>query len=1805
MPSNLYGVYTFWLKFSSTGAMDLYYDHNILNFQMPVGYPSVILTMFKQTLSYSYEVKSTCRSRIFSYSCKITKTAYYQQSNAMLKENGGQRTSQGVGDSWTRYMIAYSSNSNSWFFSTSMGLEPIQMSTRYPHNQNLCWLQFYGISFKYSSWTVNPWLTEYFKAYPQGTPDIWPGSINPTANNMYQVEASQFSWKNLGVISDNIKLCPPGHHYNMSYADCTPCDSPCLECSVYNSSKCFTCVDNYYFFNYTCLKSDCPKGQYFSNAARICTNCVSPCTSCDDSTSCNYCVPGYKYVDNFSGKCILKATPCPAGTYDDPLGLPICRKCPLNCQVCSSTTVCTDCIDSFQLSQNGVCSPNQCLINEYFDAATSKCKACSTNCESCNKNGCQKCQNGFFLNEATRVCGKTCPAGYYANSQSNACMKCQSNCLECVTNNYTCTKCDSTTFMYNSACVTQCPYIGYYNNVLTRNCDPCNSACSVCINSVSDCVSCKPGSFYSNRKCVNSCPVREYQTQYGFCYPCDPSCDVCFGAINTMCSKCMTGYYLLDTSCLSSCPPPYYADLVSKTCEQCKYFCDSCTEKNNCQKCKSGYPTISNNCTGEYYLRTTSSQYLTLPMNPVQFTPSFDPTAITAEIWFKSDDVLSSNNEVIVGLSPYKLKKKPFTNEIQLSFQNAITYCDSGTILKSNKWYYFAFTISEAKSTLACYIYNSTNFIQLTTGTSSTMLITSNVQLPNEVSLGGTKDPRGSEQNFVGYIKEFRLWQIARTVFQLQHFKYVQFHNPLDSMLAYWRLDEINDGTVVLFKDSSQPQTLTFNPSTSTLAKSVQQMMEFREVILKICSEGFYPKYNEVTEFTECLPCNSSCKNCIAPDGNKCSDCLEPLKLLQDEMICIIVESCPDEFFQDPETGLCMKCNPFCKACVTSANFCSICKAGYFKEFQGTSCVQTCPSGMYGNYKKQLCYTLPTVDWILPADQSVYLYDTFIDVSADFSIYNNESSDTYTFGWIIMRVNGNIDITNDVVKTYYQRGIKNIHLDINVLQSNQFYDISFFVQGNNASYNGMYVVKTNNIYIGINPKNGKCLVSPLTGISGVTNFNISQNGWVDQEPIISYDYFYSYDSGKTFIPIVTGDPTLTLIKYKFGSTYDQYMDIKIKCRATNRMGFSNQVITSLTLEKKSSADALSDLINMDLSSVDTEAEILKQENQLRLITKSLGNLKEEDPLYFDPKLDPSQCTSKICRLKYIDIPEKFYEFEFLTLATSYKEMLNDQTFGLIVQVLNSKISQWEGVPQSDSDLQNYLIIASNLIEYLEYQSLINNQTKSWTNTKLINAADNKQMALDIFTQIRLNTLNNVDMLKPQKQIISRNIAYKQFMITKESLLQISATNYTKKSQSTFIKVSQLNFIDNYTYIDNNFIAEVIEFAFNPYQIINNQNIATNIFEVTFYNASDYQKADIKNLTYPLLFSFPFQDNQNVSDFMKEYNSHSPYKAAQKLKKQNLIDGSQIGCNYWNGTVWSNQGCTLEGLDTTHIKCGCNHLSSIAPQFITPELKKGGTTAIDNRYTQSDKEEQGEITKEDLQVPLEHYFKNLDRKRRYKMTKSQNRDDLAEIKDRNIQKINDVIQDIIARHHIKKEQIDNAHATQMGLIDKVKMGDAVWQEKQGIATSANDFASRKTYEEMTKEEKKELKRKASKKVFGKVGSTSERARRFYEKTLKTKKFVNLAHNEAKMKFFNQALKTNLWFGLLATTSKIAPRHIRLALMYLYISIHLLITSFAYIMGYQEMLADYLQEEMISIAATAIIPLILAWIICIPKEQKQRK
>ena len=82
----------------------------------------------------------------------------------------------------------------------------------------------------------------------------------------------------------------------------------------------------------------------------------------------------------------------------------------------------------------------------------------------------------------------------------------------------------------------------------------------------------------------------------------------------------------------------------------------------------------------------------------------------------------------------------------------------------------------------------------------------------------------------------------------------------------------------------------------------------------------------------------------------------------------------------------------------------------------------------------------------------------------------------------------------------------------------------------------------------------------------------------------------------------------------------------------------------------------------------------------------------------------------------------------------------------------------------------------------------------------------------------------------------------------------------------------------------------------------------------------------------------------------------------------------------------------------------------------------------------------------------------------------------------------------------------------------------------------------------------------------------------------------------MNFIHETLKNNLWIGLIAKTSKIAPRHIRLAMMYLYTAMHITFLTLIYAFN----LESYVLPDMplIQYIFVSVFCIFAVWVITIP-------
>ncbi len=102
-----------------------------------------------------------------------------------------------------------------------------------------------------------------------------------------------------------------------------------------------------------------------------------------------------------------------------------------------------------------------------------------------------------------------------------------------------------------------------------------------------------------------------------------------------------------------------------------------------------------------------------------------------------------------------------------------------------------------------------------------------------------------------------------------------------------------------------------------TNPKPLAELVEMREIFLKMCPEAFFGQFNESSGVQECYKCDSECKNCNGPSNTNCIECSSPYKLIEAEQRCVIVDGCPDGYYEDKNKE-CQPCHEYCVTCVNT-----------------------------------------------------------------------------------------------------------------------------------------------------------------------------------------------------------------------------------------------------------------------------------------------------------------------------------------------------------------------------------------------------------------------------------------------------------------------------------------------------------------------------------------------------------------------------------------------------------------------------------------------------------------------------------------------------------------------------------------------------------------------------------------------------------------------------------------------------------------------------------------------------------------------
>lgn len=180
---------------------------------------------------------------------------------------------------------------------------------------------------------------------------------------------------------------------------------------------------------------------------------------------------------------------------------------------------------------------------------TLPCKTCTSSptvCLSCYNISSVNTNNLYF--SGNKTCLTVCPTGYYASTDL-ICIACSSTCLTCSIIGTNCTSCNLSSGYpalnitnYTGSCLTSCPNTFYLNkNATPAQCALCDSTINHCYfcSDINVCTKCVAGFFLQNSQCVSSCLINVSlpNNSTWTCDNCSLQCATCSVSINN-CTSC-------------------------------------------------------------------------------------------------------------------------------------------------------------------------------------------------------------------------------------------------------------------------------------------------------------------------------------------------------------------------------------------------------------------------------------------------------------------------------------------------------------------------------------------------------------------------------------------------------------------------------------------------------------------------------------------------------------------------------------------------------------------------------------------------------------------------------------------------------------------------------------------------------------------------------------------------------------------------------------------------------------------------------------------------------------------------------------------------------------------------------------------------------------------------------------------------------------------------------------------------------------------------------------------------------------------
>ena len=412
------------------------------------------------------------------------------------------------------------------------------------------------------------------------------------------------------ILFENNCLSECNKGYVLIENQCVKCGEGCLTCSSDNVDNCLSCYDKSSFlYNNRCY-NECPESSYavFDEIQNKCYDCNPKCLICSESADiCSKCKEGFSIIEKKIDGNLPKTTCTDKCQENQVLIKGVCTDCKVeNCSLCNSENaqICDLCKNDFYLFENKCL--DKCPDYYYPDIQSNSCKKCNSACKVCTdeSNNCEECANGFYFLSESKLCDK---CNYPRILIDNLCYNCQAeNCEKCSDNDYNvCSVCSKSFVLVNGKCQNNCPEGTYKNKTKdNENCLNCSDNCMSCENT-EKCLKCYSQHFLLDNICVEKCPkgygiLEENNSKK--CVKCqDINCNICQGSLPNLCIDCNSEYLINKISsneaiCLSSCEKGKFYNESNFNCENCINNCLECSNSDTCDKCELEYYLLNNTC---------------------------------------------------------------------------------------------------------------------------------------------------------------------------------------------------------------------------------------------------------------------------------------------------------------------------------------------------------------------------------------------------------------------------------------------------------------------------------------------------------------------------------------------------------------------------------------------------------------------------------------------------------------------------------------------------------------------------------------------------------------------------------------------------------------------------------------------------------------------------------------------------------------------------------------------------------------------------------------------------------------------------------------------------------------------------------------------------------------------------------------------------------------------------------------------------------------------------------------------------------